>query len=525
MNTSNVKEASVWLATIAKLRQIDGSIIQVCMACMLLAMLCNGCISGRNLTKPNTSSDVKSSQNFAEPVAENVNAPGDRAVVLASYQVDDAVHSPNSVTTAAPPGSIEVPVTTEAVPFQTNIASMSVSDFEALAFANNPSIQELAASTRKAAGFRTQVGLRANPTIGYQGMQIADKGTDQHAAFIEQQIITGGKLGLNQRVLNETLRAQLWELEAQKYRIQTDIRVKFYEALAAQDRIKLVTEFQELATKSLNIAELRKKAMEGSQVEVLQAKVQLNGVELVSQQAEIQFRSVWGELVAMAGSPQLAPTNLQGSFEGLDQAMDWDSTWTNVLNGSPEYKAAATRIQRARANIDRQKVQSIPNLTSQLAAGVDNGTNSGMINYQIGAPIPVFNMNQGNIAAAQAEYCRAIAEAKRIENSMQSRLASVSRDFESSLAAVNKYSNDILPSVKQTLDMAETAYKAGEFSFLEVFTVRRTYFESNLQFLLAKTQLAQADAKVKGFVLTGGLDATLDLSGDDSLRGLTMSQQ
>lgn len=93
------------------------------------------------------------------------------------------------------------------------------------------------------------------------------------------------------------------------------------------------------------------------------------------------------------------------------------------------------------------------------------------------------------------------------------------------LAAVMKYSTEILRSAAQTLEMAEAANKAGEFSILEVLAVRRTYFESNLQYLSTQTQHAQADATVRGFVLTGGLDVTEDLSGEESLRRLALSPQ
>jgi cobalt-zinc-cadmium efflux system outer membrane protein len=73
--------------------------------------------------------------------------------------------------------------------------------------------------------------------------------------------------------------------------------------------------------------------------------------------------------------------------------------------------------------------------------------------------------------------------------------------------------------------LAEVAYKAGETSFVQVLVSRRTYFDSNLQYVLAQSQLAQAKSKVDGYVLTGALDAVIDQSGDDSLRGLTFSQQ
>ena len=83
----------------------------------------------------------------------------------------------------------------------------------------------------------------------------------------------------------------------------------------------------------------------------------------------------------------------------------------------------------------------------------------------------------------------------------------------------------ILPGAKEALTLAETAYKAGEMDFIQLLVARRTYFESNLQYVNAQSQLASARAKVDGFVLSGSLDAVIDRSGSDSLRGLTFGQK
>lgn len=404
-------------------------------------------------------------------------------------------------------------------------AGMSLADFESLAFSNNPSIRELVATTQKAAGFRTQVGLRANPIFGYQGQQLADRNTDQHLAFIEQEFVTGGKLELNRCVLNEAVRAQLLELEAQKLRVATDIRVKFYEALAAQRRIQLIGEFQSVTTKGIEVAESRIKAGEGTRIDTLQATVQKNEVDLSLQQAEIQFDAAWRGLVALAGMSHMEPTTLIGELPQQMEPKDWDTLSAAIVHSSPEYSAAQTRVSQARAALRRHGVQAIPNITVQFGAGVDNATNNGMMNVQVGAPIPVFNRNEGNICAAQAEYCRAAIEVERIQKSIEARLAEVSRDYDSALAAVTKYAEQILPNAAESLRLAEQAYQAGETSFVQVLVARRTYFDSNLQFVQAQSQLAQASSKVDGYVLTGGLDAVSDNSGDDSLRGLTFSQQ
>lgn len=404
-------------------------------------------------------------------------------------------------------------------------AGMSLSDFESLAYSNNPSIREMAATTQKAAGFRNQVCLKANPIVGYQATQLADRNTDQHVAFVEQEFVTGGKLELNRRVLNEAVRAQLLELEAQKLRVSTDIRVKFYEALAAQRRIQLISDFQSVTTKGIEVAEARIEAGEGTRIDTLQATVQKNEVDLALQQSQIQFDAAWRGLVALTGTSHMEPTTLLGELPQQMEAKDWASLSSTIVNSSPEYSAAQTRVAQARAALQRHGVQATPNITVQFGAGVDNSTNNGMMNFQVGAPIPVVNKNQGNICAAQAEFCRASIEVERIQKSIEARLAEVSREYDSALAAVTKYGQEILPNAAESLKLAEQTYEAGETSFVQVLVARRTYFDSNLQFVQAQSQLAQASSKVDGYVLTGGLDAVPDNSGDDSLRGLTFSQQ
>ena len=148
-----------------------------------------------------------------------------------------------------------------------------------------------------------------------------------------------------------------------------------------------------------------------------------------------------------------------------------------------------------------------------------------MINVQVGAPIPVFNKNAGNITAAQADHARALENVRRIEQSIQARLARAAQEFEAYLASVRKYESEILPQVKESLQLSEEAYKAGELDFLQVLIVRKSYFESNIQFIQSRAQLAQANAKIEGLLLTGGLDAPQDYTNGDSLRGQSFGGQ
>jgi outer membrane protein, heavy metal efflux system len=402
---------------------------------------------------------------------------------------------------------------------------ITLQELETLALENNPTISELAASTQKAAGYRNQVLTRPNPVVGYQGQQLADRGTDQHLAFIEREFVTGDKLELNQRVLNATLCAQLQELEAQRYRVTTDIRTRFYQALAIQKQIDLITEFSTVAEKGLKFAELRKEAGEGSQVDVLQSQILKSEVHLAKRQANAKLAAIWREISALAGVSDLPFARLDGTLPTKTDIVDWDGLAASLVASSPEYSAAQDRISRAHAALQRQQVQPIPNIAVLLGAGVDYGTNSGMLNLQVGVPLPVSNKNLGNIEAAQAEICRAQMEAQRIQNSIEARLAIVSKEYDTAVAAIETYSSDILPSASSSMKLADQAYQAGEVAFLQVLSTRKTFFDSNLQYINAQSQFAIAQAKIDGFVLTGALDTVRDDSGDASLRDLTFSQQ
>jgi cobalt-zinc-cadmium efflux system outer membrane protein len=427
---------------------------------------------------------------------------------------------------AEPPPYDAVPLpepATDAEPVQGT--GMTLEQLESIALANNPAIKELAATTQKAAGYRTQVGAKPNPSVGYQAQQLADEGTDQHLAIYEREFVTGGKLQLNRRVLNAALAAQLQELEAQRLRVTTDIRIRFYQALALQRQLELIKEFSTVAKKGLRIAELREEGGEGSHIDVLQAKIQSNEITLLQQQTNAKLAAVWREISALAGVPHLAYATLEGTLPTKTPGRDWEQLASTLVASSPEYAAAQVRITRACADLERQLKQPLPNVVTQFGAGFDNSTDSGMLNLQFGVPLPINNNNRGNISAARAEVTRARLDAQRIQNNIEARLAIVSREYDTAVAAVNQYASNIIPSAVSSMELAEQAYQAGEVEFVQLLIARRTYFESNLEYVVAQSQLAAAQAKIDGFVLTGALDSIRDESGSDSLRGATFSQQ
>jgi len=251
----------------------------------------------------------------------------------------------------------------------------------------------------------------------------------------------------------------------------------------------------------------------------------MSETNLAQEQAGAAYRGAWKDLAAIAGMPDLPPTRLRGTLETPENIFDWDNAYLAITAESPELAAANAIVCEKRAYLKRQRVQMIPNITAQFGAGYDRATDSGLINLQIGAPIPIRNENRGNIAAAHADYHRAVENVKRIELAIKSRLARAAQEFESADASVKKYKLEILPQVDESLKISEEAYEAGELAFLQVLTVRRNYYDSTIRFIQARGRLAQVAARIEGLLLTGGLDETMDYTNGDGLRGQSFGGQ
>lgn len=400
-----------------------------------------------------------------------------------------------------------------------------LADVERMALENNPVLNIAEAGRSKAQGLYQQVGTRPNPTLGYFGQQIADRNTDQHGLFIEQEFVRGDKLALNRQVLAHTAQAQGHEIEVQRYRLLTDVRTGFFAALAAQQRREATLEFSQLANRGVEIAEARFKAEEGTRIEILQAETLASEISLALEQAEIEYAGTWAGLSAIAGIQSAAPIRLDFETVTPAEKPDWESELNQILSISPQLAAARAIVCEKQALVQRQKAQPISNITTQLGAGYDAGTDHGMINLQVSAPLPTANKNIGNISAAYADYTRAVKNVERIERLIRSQMAQTSQACDTAYAAVRKYEDEILPQVLKSMKLSESAYVAGELDFLQVLVVRRSYYEATVRLIAARRDLSQATAKVDGLFLTGGLDQPADYTDGDAIRGAAIGGQ
>ena len=97
-------------------------------------------------------------------------------------------------------------------------AVLTLRDLEEMAIQRNPTLAQAAAQVEAARGRALQSGLYPNPTVGYVADRIGAAGTagELQGAFIDQLIVTAGKLRLSRAKSCQALRSSLLRMSYQR---------------------------------------------------------------------------------------------------------------------------------------------------------------------------------------------------------------------------------------------------------------------------------------------------------------------
>lgn len=376
-----------------------------------------------------------------------------------------------------------------------------------LALANNPTLEQARSETWKAHGRYQQAGLYPNPEFSFQAAEIGNDGrAGQQGIFFQQEFVTGCKLQLSQSIEASAQRQARHTVTAQEYRVANGVRQEFYAVLTAQRNLELSQSLLEIAQRAESTAQRRLEGLQGSKVDLLQARVERQRSELEVANSELVLEGALRRLQTLTGIP-IATDQIAGALEEQVPNLEWESTWSRLQELSPQIARAEAGIARAQAVWQRQRAEPIPNVTVQAGTQYDFGTSTQIAGLQVSMPVPIFNRNQGNIAAAEAEWVRAAREVERLRLALRQSLSDAYRDYATSRTRVVRLNQEILPASLETLELSRTLLDGGELTYLEFLTVQRNYTRLNQEYVTALGDLWRTVVAIDGLLLVDGLQA------------------
>jgi cobalt-zinc-cadmium efflux system outer membrane protein len=381
---------------------------------------------------------------------------------------------------------------------------------------SNPTLLQAATEIRAATGRKLQSGLWPNPTAGYTGEEIrgGSSGGGQQGFFVQQDIILGGKLGLNRKIFAQEVRQAEAENDEQRLRVTNAVKIQYYQTLAAQEMVEMRKELSRIAAETAKFSGQLLNVGQQNETEVLQAEVEAEQADLAVVAAEHMRRRAMTALAAVVGNPNVQEATLEGNLEESLPELDEHQVLDALLRESPAVRIAQMSVTRAEAALSRARRETVPDLVvrgglQQNRELLENtGRPVGLQGFaEVGVRLKLFDRNQGNIQAAQADLERTQSEVKRIDLVLRERAASFVESYRTAKIMVDRYRTQILPRAQRAYELIYKRYGLMQASYPQVLLSEHMLFKAETDYIENLQKLWANSVALKGFLLTDGLEA------------------
>lgn len=371
------------------------------------------------------------------------------------------------------------------------------------AAASSPSLAAAEADVAAAVGRAQQAGFRPNPELGLEIENFAGTGgfsgvdDAESTLSVGQRFELGGKRPARERAARAEVDAAQLRLAVARADLEQQVRDAYAEAWADSRRVELARDqflradnLQTIATELVDAGREPPLRALRARTAALESVGRVRAAEAEYAEAQRALAALWG------GGEDLpeptAPEVLPAPAAVIDPAIALD------------VRLAEAEVATSIAVVDRERTLSRPDVTVSVGARQFRGTDDTALVFGASMPIGLFDRNQGNIAAANAE--RTGAEARR--NAALAGAIRRTRDAQAALrtaeAQLAFLKTQAEPEAIEAVRIAREGFSAGRFTLLDVLDAEEALNTVQADMITAELERAQAVAALTRATETEG---------------------
>lgn len=378
-----------------------------------------------------------------------------------------------------------------------------------LTWARTPALAASWQEIQVQVGLRQQAGLPLNPELFAELEEFA--GSRSFSGFnnasgrlgLSREIQTGEKQKLAIQAVTTELQAAIYEYQALQNELAILVETRFYAVFLLQQSLLLKQERLKSLEETGKVIQGRVKAGENSPLELLKHQSELadatNAVRKAGRELKTSraiLASTWGEAQPLfpaveAEWQQIPPPAL----EMLQKA----------LTASPAWQNSRLAINKAETELSLAESQKYPNFAVEGGIQHFREDDSWALFVGLSLPLPIFDRNQGNIAAAQAKLQQALAESAGSDLTLQNALRNAWQHWQDSAAALTELESETMPAAKNYYDAIYTAYQTGEADILELFDARQSWLAKREELLELRNECETARLEMLAHIAVNDL--------------------
>ncbi|MDT8409242.1 MAG: TolC family protein [Wenzhouxiangellaceae bacterium] len=341
-----------------------------------------------------------------------------------------------------------------------------------------------------AAGNAAAAGRWDNPEIEFSEENVdLDGGSSEERDFwIRQRLNIAGVHGLRRDAAARQQQAQNVRTAFSEHEIAAEIRLHFYEALAADAETKVIEGWHSRLAELSRAVSSRVAAGDASRYDQsrLEGELAMLRGELLT--AAARAESAHDHLFSRIGSEA---TSIKGDLlpPSADRTRGSGVVDDHPLLRAMDIEAAGERIS-ARAESRRKWPELTLGFGRRWVSEPGFNTNGHLV--MVGLEIPIFDRGTGKAQAHESRAQQLTAERALSEARLASDLRAIQRTLEARRQAALALRNFDVAASDSLASIAESAYSAGEIGVMELIDAHRTELAARREFVSRSLAARQA---------------------------------
>jgi len=407
----------------------------------------------------------------------------------------------------SPPSSQAAPAPEPPPPGET---PLTMAEAVAIALRRNRDVIAAKLEIREAELDRVEAGLYWNPTLSYTMSNIVlGKGSytvpDQYPGAFSELVHSIGVSEVIDVWAKRSARIHAADLGVAQRRLLVqdalreivyDVRSAFADVAREQSERDLSRETRDRYADTVRLSRSRFAAGEISEAEL--SKIELEGLKYENAviDAEQEYDLSRQKLAALLGIGTELPFYVSFPVP-RDTSASLPALISQALGHRPDLLASEAAERLAGASLTSARREAYPDISVGLGythSGFQiSGDNPNTLSLNLSAPLPLFDRNQAGIGRAELAMKRAENDTARIQLVVRREVGEAVRKVARAQALLGVYEGGgMLKRSEQALTVAEKSYKAGAISLLELLEARRTYIDTQANYLRAQHDLRQS---------------------------------
>ena len=296
---------------------------------------------------------------------------------------------------------------------------------------------------------------RPNPEASYE----AARDTPHQVASVALPLELGGKRARRVDLANATLARTTAEIAVQALDIRRQVRVAYFDLVAATNRARVTGELRSFAERTRNAARDRFESGAAPRLEALQAELALAQADNEQEAAQGRLAAARASLNTLIGRAPDAPAEPADTFDAGAVPADLAA----AIASHPDVVALDRAIDEAVAR-ERLAVamrRSDPTVSGGVLIDSQPDFMYGL-RFGVAVAIPVFTTHKAEVQVETARIAQLRAEREARVAALTGDAAAAAARAQAARRAYLRYRDEIIPQLVAIETMAEDSYRSGQ---------------------------------------------------------------